>query len=34
MLGTDTRTEFDKLFTRIVNLAPPPVGVGPERQRA
>jgi len=34
MLGTDARTEFDKLFTRIVNLAPPPIGLGPERQRA
>jgi hemerythrin-like domain-containing protein len=34
MLGTDTRTEFDKLFTRIVNLAPPPIGLGSERQRA
>jgi hemerythrin-like domain-containing protein len=34
MLGADARTEFDKLFTRIVNLAPPPVGLGPERQRA
>jgi hemerythrin-like domain-containing protein len=34
MLGADTRTEFDKLFTRIVNMAPPPIGLGPERQRA
>jgi hemerythrin-like domain-containing protein len=34
MLGADARTEFDKLFTRIVNLAPPPIGLGPERQRA
>jgi hemerythrin-like domain-containing protein len=34
MLGADARTKFDKLFTRIVNLAPPPIGLGPERQRA
>jgi branched-chain amino acid transport system ATP-binding protein len=30
MLGTRVRTEFDSLFTRIVNLAPAPIGLGPE----
>jgi hemerythrin-like domain-containing protein len=34
MLGAPVRTEFDKLFTRIVNLAPPPIGLGPASQRA
>jgi hemerythrin-like domain-containing protein len=34
MLGVRVRTEFDKLFTRIVNLAPPPIGLGPVTQRA
>jgi len=29
LLGTDTRHGFDRLFTHIVNIAPPPLGVGP-----
>jgi hemerythrin-like domain-containing protein len=29
MLGADARTKYDKLFTRIVNLAPAPIGLGP-----
>ena len=34
MLGATTGTEYDALFTRIVNLAPPPIGVGPARDAA
>ena len=34
MLGADAGLKYDELFTRIVNLAPPPIGVGPERRRA
>jgi hemerythrin-like domain-containing protein len=30
LLGLDARQGFDRLFTRIVNIAPPPLGVGPE----
>ena len=33
MLGVDAATVYDRLFTRIVTLAPPPLGVGPERVR-
>jgi hemerythrin-like domain-containing protein len=29
LLGADARTEYKALFRRIVNLAPPPLGVGP-----
>jgi hemerythrin-like domain-containing protein len=29
MLGADARNKFDRLFTRIVNLAPAPIGLGP-----
>ena len=29
MLGADARSEYKTLFSRIVNLAPPPIGVGP-----
>lgn len=32
MLGADARSEYQALFRRIVNLAPPPIGVGPARQ--
>ena len=28
--GTDSEIELQELFSRIVNLAPPPIGVGPE----
>jgi hemerythrin-like domain-containing protein len=31
MLGTEVDAEYRALFRRIVNLAPPPVGVGPVR---
>jgi branched-chain amino acid transport system ATP-binding protein len=31
MLGADARDSFRQLFRRIVNLAPPPLGVGPAR---
>ena len=34
MLGATTGTEYDALFTRIANLAPPPIGVGPARDAA
>jgi hemerythrin-like domain-containing protein len=34
MLGAPVRTEFDRLFTRIVNLAPTPIGLGPSARRA
>ena len=30
--GTDPDSEFRHLFTKIVNLAPPPIGVGPRRR--
>jgi hemerythrin-like domain-containing protein len=29
LLGADAKTEHDTLFKRIVNMAPPPIGVGP-----
>jgi hemerythrin-like domain-containing protein len=29
MLGAHARSSFQALFSRIVNLAPPPIGVGP-----
>lgn len=29
LLGLDARQGFDRLFTHIVNIAPPPLGVGP-----
>jgi hemerythrin-like domain-containing protein len=31
LLGADARSEYQTLFSRIVNLAPPPIGVGPAR---
>jgi branched-chain amino acid transport system ATP-binding protein len=31
LLGADARDGFRQLFRRIVNLAPPPLGVGPAR---
>jgi hemerythrin-like domain-containing protein len=31
MLGAEAGAEYDVLFRRIVNLAPPPNGLGPER---
>ena len=31
LFGTGPGKEYDKLFRRIVNLAPPPIGVGPAR---
>ena len=31
MLGAEAGAKYKTLFTRIVNLAPPPIGVGPER---
>lgn len=31
MLGADARSEYQSLFRRIVNLAPPPIGVGPSK---
>jgi hemerythrin-like domain-containing protein/nitroimidazol reductase NimA-like FMN-containing flavoprotein (pyridoxamine 5'-phosphate oxidase superfamily) len=34
LLGEDPGAHWSKLFTRIVTLAPPPIGVGPERQDA
>jgi hemerythrin-like domain-containing protein len=34
MLGAKSGSRYDALFTRIVNLAPPPIGVGPERPPA
>ena len=30
LLGADAGVQYDALFSRIVNLAPPPIGVGPE----
>ena len=34
MFGAEAGAKYDALFTRIVNLAPPPIGVGPEHRRA
>ena len=34
MLGADAGTQYGALFTRIVNLAPPPIGVGPQIRQA
>jgi branched-chain amino acid transport system ATP-binding protein len=34
LLGTEAGAGFDALFRRIVNLAPPPIGVGPPAERA
>jgi hemerythrin-like domain-containing protein len=34
MLGAEVGAQFDALFRRIVNLAPPPLGVGPTRRPA
>ena len=34
LLGAAPGMQWDQLFTRITNLAPPPIGVGPERQNA
>ena len=31
MLGAHARSSYQALFSRIVNLAPPPIGVGPAR---
>ncbi len=31
MVGADAGAQYQALFTRICNLAPPPIGVGPER---
>jgi hemerythrin-like domain-containing protein len=31
LLGADAGEKYDALFSRIVALAPPPIGVGPER---
>jgi len=31
MLGIEAGAQFDDVFRRIVNLAPPPIGVGPDR---
>jgi hemerythrin-like domain-containing protein len=31
MLGAEAGAKYKTLFTRIVTLAPPPIGVGPER---
>jgi hemerythrin-like domain-containing protein len=31
LLGADVGAKYDALFTRIVNLAPPPIGLGPAR---
>ena len=33
MLGIETGAEYTALFSRIVLLAPPPIGVGPEPRR-
>jgi branched-chain amino acid transport system ATP-binding protein len=29
LFGAKAEAEYDSLFRRIVNLAPPPIGVGP-----
>jgi hemerythrin-like domain-containing protein len=34
LLGAEAGAEYDALFTRIVNLAPPPIGLGPEPRSA
>src|SRR5208282_455580 len=34
MLGAPAGTGYEALFTRIVNLAPPPIGVGPAQGMA
>ena len=34
MLGAAVGAQYDALFSRIVNLAPPPIGVGPAHRRA
>jgi hemerythrin-like domain-containing protein len=31
LLGAEAGAKYEALFSRIVNLAPPPIGVGPER---
>jgi hemerythrin-like domain-containing protein len=31
MFGTEAGAKYETLFTRILNLAPPPIGVGPVR---
>jgi hemerythrin-like domain-containing protein len=31
LLGAEAGAEYDRLFSRIVNLAPPPIGLGPPR---
>ena len=33
LLGASAGTKYEALFRRIVNLAPPPIGVGPEPDR-
>ncbi len=33
MVGVDAGVKYDTLFRRIVNLAPPPIGVGPASER-
>jgi hemerythrin-like domain-containing protein len=30
LIGVEVQHDFAKLFSRIVNLAPPPIGLGPE----
>ena len=32
LVGIDAATSYDELFSRIVNLAPPPLGVGPSAE--
>jgi hemerythrin-like domain-containing protein len=34
MLGAEAGAKYSALFTRIVNLAPPPIGLGPEQRPA
>jgi len=34
LLGAEAGAKYDALFTRIVNLAPPPIGLGPVGQAA
>lgn len=29
LVGVEAGLEYNRLFSRIVNLAPPPIGVGP-----
>jgi hemerythrin-like domain-containing protein len=33
LIGKDVQKDFDKLFSHIVNIAPPPIGLGPEPTR-